>query len=326
MSLPIDPNSDDEIQYLIELNGFLYAFSTNSITKILPAEIIDPQNQYPDTRHTQQKEFSIGCANSWVARSIIQTKQILDSTILNQGIKKQTILNHAWNCTETLLKCEEAYYKIYKKTMELMPKCDDIIEKEKKQNVISSLPQVEHLEDTVGIFLNNAKRFLEKTYEFLAIFYKAPKSNSNFKSYREWLTKNEPLKIKLLELLNDDKDWIQQISDLRNSHDINHAQNNFNVEILNFKLHPDNKCSAPSWRFDFSEKKRQKQNEFSDIITDMNIHISNLLTFFEELVLLCIEDSSNQKYNFKIYRKFPNQINPKCPSIYVIQPNLPQFT
>lgn len=313
--------SNDQIQYLIEFRSSLYAFANNYISKILPAESIDPKNTHPDTRHGHQKLYSIGCANSWVARSIIQTKQILDSIVLNQDIDKQNILDHAWTCTEMLLNCESAYYSIYKQTLNLMPQCDAIIEEGKKSTVISTLPQVEDLNGKVAVFLGNAKRFLEKTHEFLCIFYSAPNSSSNFLTYREWLIKNKPDKEKLINLLEKDKNWIKQLAFMRNAHEINHAEENFNLEIVNFKLYPGNRFSSPSWRFDFHGRQGSRQTNFSDIVTDMNVHISKLLTFFEELLILCIIDNSNKDYNFKIYKKTPDDINPKCPSVYFVSIN-----
>jgi hypothetical protein len=59
-------NSNDEVQYLIKLQDSFYAFANNYITKILPAESIDSQNLHPETRHSDQKTYSIGCANLWV--------------------------------------------------------------------------------------------------------------------------------------------------------------------------------------------------------------------------------------------------------------------
>jgi hypothetical protein len=210
----------------------------------------------------------IGCANLWVARSIIQTKQILDSIILNPKISKQEVLDHAWCCTELLLNCEAAHYQIYKETLELMPKCDAIIEESKKRTHIPTLPQVEGLENNVAIFLSSAKRFLEKTHEFLCLFYDAPNSSSNFQTYREWLAKNKPNKQDLIKLLEDDKAWIKKIAFMRNAHDINHAKQGFSLEIENFKLNPGNKCSTPGWRFDFSAEKEgatQKDDFFKNI-------------------------------------------------------------
>jgi hypothetical protein len=314
-------DTGDSIQYLMNLQGSLYAFADNSISKVLPAGSIDPENLHPDTRHSYQKIYSIGCKNSYVARSIIQSKQVLDSIILNKNVKKQNILDHAWCCSEMLFNCEAAHYKIYNDVMKLMPECDTIIEKGKKETVIPTLPQVEDLEGKVAIFLGNAKRFLEKTHEFLSIFYMTPNTGSNFKAYREWVEKNMPEKRDLIKMLEDDKDWIKQIASLRNAHEINHAEPQFDVKIVNFKLYPENKFANPGWRYDFSGKQGPVQAEFSDIVTDMNVYLSNLLTFFEELLIFCIMDNSDKNYNFKIYKQLPENIRESCPTIYFVSFN-----
>jgi hypothetical protein len=311
-------DSNDEVQYLIPLHDSLYAFASNYISKILTAESIDPQHLHPETRHGHQRLYSIGCANSCVARSIIQSKQILDSIILSPEINKQKVLDHAWSCTEILLNCEAANSQICKETLDLMPMCDAVIEKGKNGTTIPTLPQVVDLENNVAIFLGNAKRFLEKTHEFICIFYGAPNSGANFKAYREWLAKNNSKNPDLIKLLEDDKNWIRQIAFMRNAHEINHAEENFNVEIDNFKLNPGNKCSTPGWRFDFSGRQGAKQTEFSDIVTDMDVYLTNLLTFFEELLMLCIINSTNINYKIKIHKRLPENIDAKCPSMYFV--------
>jgi hypothetical protein len=306
------------IQDLIPLQGDLFSFADNSISKVLPAESIDPENLHPETRHSYQKIYSIGCNNSYVARTIIQTKQILNSIILNRDIDKQIILDHAWSCSELLFKCEEAHFRIYNEVMKLMHECDAIIEKGKNKSIIPTLPQVDDLEGKVAIFLGNAKRFLEKTHEFLCLFYNAPNSGSNFQTYREWMAKNKPDKANIIKMLEEDKDWINQIASLRNAHEINHSKPQFDVEIMNFKLNPGNKGSTPGWKYDFRARQGSIQTEFSDILTDMNVYLSNLLTFFEELLICCIQDSSDKNYNFEIYKQIPENINKKCPTIYFV--------
>ncbi len=99
-----DPNSDEviSIQDLIVLQGRLFAFSGKSIFELLPAETIDPSNQEPDTRHSYQKAYSIGTENSFVARTIIQANEILNSLILRDELDEQIILDHVWDCTKLL--------------------------------------------------------------------------------------------------------------------------------------------------------------------------------------------------------------------------------
>jgi len=320
-SINIADNSSDKndsVQYLINLQGSFFSFTNNGISELLPAEKIDPDNLHSDTRHSYQKIYSIGCENSYVARTIIQTKQILDSLILNKSLDKQTILNHVWDCSKLLFKCEESHYNIYGDIMKLMPVCDSVIEQGKKGSSISTLPQVNDLEGQVAIFLGNAKRYLEKTHELLCLFYKASNNDANFEAYRAWTGKNMPDRNTIIELLEQDKDWIQIIAWSRNALEINHSEPQFDVKIENFKLNPGNKFSSPRWKYDFSARQGPVHNDFSDILIDMDVYLSNLLTFFEELFVCCIQDSCDEKYNFEICKQQSQNIDIKCPTVYFV--------
>ena len=51
--------ANDKVEYLIPLQGSLYAFTSTNIFKVLPADSIDPNNLQPETRHSYQKIYSI---------------------------------------------------------------------------------------------------------------------------------------------------------------------------------------------------------------------------------------------------------------------------
>lgn len=318
-----DPNSDekDPIQDLIELQGRLFAFSGKSIFELLPAETIDPSNQEPDTRHSYQKVYSIGAENSFVARTIIQAKEILDTLILRDELDKQIIIDHVWDCSKLLFLCEISHHSIYSQTMKLMHKCDAIVSQGKRGSHISSLPQVKNLAQHVVTFLGDAKRFLEKSHELLCIFYGAPKRGANFEKYRNWMASNESSKAEVVDLLEQDKDWIRLIAWSRNALDINHSKPQFKIEIENFKIQAGNKFSIPRWKYDFSGKEGEVQNDFSDIIKDMDIHLSNMLTFFEELFVLCVRDNWDHRMNFEISKRKEENVDKKCPTLYFVSCN-----
>src|SRR3989304_8271311 len=314
----VNPNSDrkDAIQSMMNLDDKLICFSEKSITEVLTAETIDPKNENPETRHTYRTIYQIGTDNSFVARTIIQSKEIVDTVLLRKGIEKQKVLNHVWACSNLLFHCVEAYYTIFTRTTGLMPECDAIISKHKKSCYIPQLLQLEDLEQHVVAFLGNAKRLLETSHGLINIFYDSPYCDSNFKSYREWMAKNKPDHENIRRLLEQDKDWIQFISWSRNALDVNHSQPQFKVVIENFKLNKGNRFTSPTWRYDFTAKNGGVQNEPSDIIRDMNIHMNNMLTFFEEIFILCIQDNWDDRYNFQIYKRTEDEINKKCPSVY----------
>ena len=314
-----NPSETDAINSMIALDGRFFCFSEKSIKEILPADKIDPKNECPNTRHSYQAVYDIGTCNSFVARTIIQSNEVLKPLVLRKGLDKQLILNHIWTCSKLLFNCENSYYKIATQTTGLMHECDSLINNHKDGAFIPQLPQVEDLEQHVVSFLGFAKRFLEETHGFLCIFYDSPEYGANFNNYRNWMAKNRPDSDKLIGTLEQDKDWVKLIAWQRNALDANHSKPKFKVDIENFKLHKGNKLSNPSWRYDFRGKKNGcLQKEASDIVIDMGTYLKNMLTFFEEIFILCVMDNWDNDFNFKILRLPEDKVNKRCPLIYII--------
>jgi hypothetical protein len=99
---------------------------------------------------------------------------------------------------------------------------------------------------------------------------------------------------------------------------MNHSRPQFNVEIENFKIQPGNKFSCPSWKYDLRDKSGPVQTEFSDIIKDMSVYLPDLLTFFEIVLVSCIQDNIDKNYQLEICRHMPENINKKYPTIYFV--------
>lgn len=310
---------EDNIQYLIPLQERLFCFFEKRIAELLTAETIDPDKEDLETRHSYQVVYQVGTSSPIVARTIIQAKKILDSVILQNKLEKQSILNHIWDSSKLLFECEDAHFKIFSQTNELVKECDEIVSNHKNQTHIPPLPQIENLDQYVSMFLGSAKRFLETTHSLLCIFYGAPNFESNFRSYREWLSKNRPESENIIGVLEQDKEWLQFVAHCRNSLSINHSKPGFELLVENFKLQKGNKFTCPSWRHDFSEKGMEKQNEPSDIIEDMNVHMSNMLTFLEEIVLLCIQGCWDINYNFALSKIGDDTIDIRCPLLYEVR-------
>jgi hypothetical protein len=324
-SIELGSGGDDAIQQMIALNASLYVFSTKKIFRIHTAADIDPERTAPDTRHAYQEIYPIGCSNSFVARSIIQAKQILDRVILEPGLSKSTLLDAIWAAAELLVRCENSYFQIYNETISLLATCDELIEAARLKPSIPSFPQITELEERVGSFLGSAKRCLEKTHALLGAFYDCPDHGSNFQAYREWMAANRSGSEAVLRLLDDNKDWIRFIAEARNALSVNHARQNFILEVQNFKLQPGNKFSGPSWRHDLSDRGGPVQGYWSDIIKDMDTHMHNMITFLEEVYILCILDRCDRRlpFEFAVYRKPEHDISRECPVVYVAQVTRP---
>ena len=305
-------------QHVLSLNESLYVFSTKKIFQVRTADDVDPERVEMDTRHSHQELYPIGCSSPLVARSIIQAKLILDGVVLRPELGKAQLLEAVWDATQLLLQCENARFRIYDEAMSLLPTVNDVVEQSKSHSAIPSLPQVKDLDERVGSFLGSAKRFLEKAHALIGIFYDCPDLGSNFRAYREWMSANRSDSKQVMALLAGDEAWIRFIAESRNALSINHARENYLLEVQNFTLGPGNKFSAPSWRYDLSQRGGPVQDYWSDIVTDMETYLHNMLTFFEELYILCVLDHLDQRlpFEFGVYRLPDDEVSEECPVHY----------
>jgi len=295
---PDNPDDKSAIVIMLTIDSKFIIFKSSGIYQGLTADTIDPQKQYPlETRHSYKKLYSIGTSNSYVARMTLQFKEILDLAIQGTALRER-LLSHVWKANRLLLECESSHYSIYKDIMELMPRCDKIIEIHKTKQIIPALPKVENLKKHVEHFLNNGKLFLISTFEILHIMYQMPftaRTNSHFQKHREWIKikfgENDPI----FQLLDQDKEWVNLVANMRNA--IQHPDQGYKVEIENITIKPGNKFSAPGWRYDLTKNALGKQNEFSDLIYDLNVHMNNFLTFFEEMLILCVKKELDNQHS-----------------------------
>lgn len=312
------------IRELIVVKGKLYVLTENRIVQILTADSIDPDNKNLETLHHHQLRYKVGTSDPAVSRTIIQSKSILDSVMLDDRINKEELIDHVWDCTTLLINCSQALRKVYSEVMELMPLCDELITKAKAKGTIPSLPQVEALEEQIVTYLGSAKRFLEKTHAMLCVFYGSPDSEANFQAYRDWIKKNEPEGSNMFKYLDSYKESIKEIAWSRNALEINHSKEGFRVDLYNFRIQPGNRFSAPSLSYDFTEKGGGKLDDSVDLIEFFTFHTNQMLSLFEVVFLEGVSSCWNKNFNFGIYRIPDSQISKECPILYRVSfnPNL----
>jgi hypothetical protein len=226
-----------------------------------------------------------------------------------------------WKANKILLECESSHYSIYKHVTELAPLCDEIIEANKTKQFIPALPKVEDLSKHAEHFLNNGKLLLISAFEILHIIYQMPftdRTSSHFDKHCEWVKGKFGASDPLCQLLDQDKEWITLIAELRNA--IQHPSQGQEVEIENIVVKPGNKFTSPAWRYDLTKKKMGKKSDFTDLVIDLNAYSYNFLTFFEELLILCLKkELSNSQSFLDIYKKNKENIQPECPIMYFVQ-------
>jgi len=306
---------------MLTIGNELLFFKESSIHRVLTADTIDPWKSHPSTRHSSEMLYSVGASNSFVARMILQFKEMIRLAI-SQTARENELIRHVWEANKLLLECEKAFYHVYKHTMELMPKCDEIVVANKNQSAIPAMPKVPDLETHVSDFVINGKKFLVAAYRLLELFHQMPmdgRNEAHFNKHREWIEKKLGKEHPIYKALELAEPWIRLIVEYSNA--IRHKETGLKLEVKNFALNPGNKISSPGWRYDLTKKGLGRQDDYTDLIGDLDVGIDvgiyNMLTFFEEVLLLCLQGELKAA-TLMIFRIPNEKINLKCPIAYEV--------
>jgi hypothetical protein len=175
-----------------------------------------------------------------------------------------------------------------------------------------TLPSVVELRHHTETFLYNAKSALRDfTTVFKILFSKDFQKEARYDKVHQWAEKKFGSGDELTKMLADDLPWIKRVVSMRNA--VEHPSGYSGI------LHVENFASEerdrtvfviePVWYLN-SEKK-------SPIANDLEVFITNLLTFFEESLVLCIKKFPS-KFPVAI-REIPEaERDPQCPIRFTI--------
>lgn len=313
-----DPDLIDESAIMAMENiddKLLLIFKQNSIYKLLTADSIDPQKTQPDTGHTYEKIAAIGTASPYVARIFLQFKPIIDQ-IYSDGSMRSRLLERIWSLNEQLLLCAQFESNIREQLDEVVHKCNIVIEQNKLNRAIPALAKVKNLENDAKSFLLVGKQFLIDCFKLIGLFTDLPlgaRDEAHFDKHIKWLQQNRPAFKKLSLVLDNDIFWIRRLSECRNA--IEHPGPGQSLTIENTKLHPGNKFSLPTWSYDLT-KRIDVQESFVPVHQELDVYLSNMFCFLEEILLLCVSESLSGDGMLSIYKHNEEDIKSSCPIKY----------
>lgn len=308
-----DSEDTSGIVKVINIDDYVLIIKEKSIYKLLLAESIDIKNEFPDTRHSQEKLFNIGANSQIISRILIQSNELLEKLDVDK-----MILNHIWDTNKNLINCYIALSYIKTEINRLTPECEKIIESNKAQRYIPALPQISELESKVHQFYNNAKLFLIKVFKLFQYFFYMPiaeKKEANFHNHIEWIKSQFGEHSGISKMLNDDSQWIRILSECRNA--IEHPEEGQKLKVTNFSIQADNKFSQPLISYDLSKKMNLKV-ERTLLYNELKINIENLTDFFEDILVVSINELLKDNKMLSIYKKKKDDINPLCQVFYEI--------
>ena len=103
---PDNPEDRSPVVRMLTIGNDLLLFKESSIHRVLTADTIDPGKSDLTTRHSSEILYSVGAANSFVARMILQFKNMIGLAI-PQRERENELIEHVWKANKLLLECEK---------------------------------------------------------------------------------------------------------------------------------------------------------------------------------------------------------------------------
>ena len=228
-----------------------------------------------------------GTSNPVFARLFLQMLELFKFTKFSED-KQKEIQDKLYALSHALLKC-------YDITQNFIEEFNKELNKVKPLDPITHMyynPHMQNLEAFSENFLYHAKNYLRDLGLFLKFFYpslKLPETPFSTKGKKNIF--NDFLELKrpdLSTVFTEDRIWINELISKRNS--VEHPDGyNGRLKIINFQTTETQVIIPPVW---YREKNEEKLSDVTDILQDINVWVTNLLTFSEDIIIhFCIENN-----------------------------------
>lgn len=249
-----------------------------------------------------------GTSNPIVARLSLQTQELLKFYHLTERQKQDVFGLMFSDIQPKLLTCFGIADKIAKQVAEEQQKIRE--GKVEVQGSAYRIPNIFNLRSDVETFLYQAKSVLrDLTRLFLILFSKDFGNQAHFDSVLAWSKEKFSEEHPLTAMLKTDQAWIKKIIRMRNA--VEHpGGKSGTLNVLNFT------SSKQANRIMVTEPLWGLNNDPPlSIATEMPVIVDNLLTFCEQVLILCLEEF---KKNFPIVLvEVPeSERDPICPIRY----------
>jgi hypothetical protein len=257
----IDPDGIDNsnICALKTINDDLYLLKKKSMYVMELASTVDPENKYPNKKHTYRKIASLGEESYAIGRIMYQFEEIIKTGLSNKPLQKKSF-DILLKSVEHLIILEEIVFKTKEEVERKEKLAEDIMKKHINSSIIPALPVIYNLENVIDTFFENIKYIMIDVFKLFSTYlninlggdYSEAKFDKHFIKIESILGVEHCLTIGLKKILND----VRFYAEIRNA--ITHPKENLNVNIFNFKIIENNKILCPSITYDLSLRLEDK--------------------------------------------------------------------
>lgn len=222
-----------------------------------------------------QPYLSRGTATPCVARTMIQTADLVQAFPLDEA-KKKEIIDISHDVMLKLVACLDEAEPVIQAVEEGKASIARGI-KTNAAGTAMQLPAVEDLRSHGEGFLYNVKAALREIARLFGPFY-GQKFDHRFQKIRQWAEATYGPDEPLTEFLRSDAAWIERVIGMRNAVD-HPGSGDGTLSVEDFKVarvKPVLEVSEPTWR--------REAEQASAIVSDMTMIMDNLLTLFEDIL------------------------------------------
>ncbi len=316
---------DTKLKEMFEVDEKLIIFGMNTISRMQLAEEIDPKKTNPALPHNCIKMYNVGTSDLFVSGIFIQFAKMLKQSVFKKHLNKKQIIHLMFECMKHLIACERTYNELVDKINAAIDNFDQSAYL--KSTVVTNLPFIEGLEETVKIFfISQAGHFYRDTIALIKEFFSDKMSNKQKREIGDkklnklidWSSSKFGDIDKFTEYLHQEhNNWVKKFVVMRNK--LEHPDSNEFVEILNFRMLPTQEVSPPSIKLHHKDFTCEN-NE--NLVLLLHSYIQNLYIFYENVLLFCIKKNigvEDFSQFYEIYRIQDDKIDIECPIRYVLE-------
>lgn len=297
---PDEPKSLDPIMDMVSFDGKLFIIKGNGLYEFFSAETIDPDRKDPEAQHSYEKVISAGSNLPEIKCILLQTKKVLEASILSPPLKKDDFMRHAMSSAQLASSIGITIDQIVSEYEKALPLCDNIVEAHKGKLSSPALPQIQDLDDRCKSIFLNAKKLIFQSFEILDYVYDVDKPfGTDIEQRIAFYQKNFPEE-DIVKVLLDSKEWMFMISGIRNA--IEHEKEGFWVKFKNFKKMPGHKFSPPMIEFDLSARIKGHEHTFQPLLDTLITIRRELIEHCLDMVLISAQKSLDQKWGLTVVK------------------------
>lgn len=224
---------------------FLEIFKRDKTFRVLTPEGVDPAGNNPNAPWVATPISDFGSSNLTIARLFLQSREMLDSAMIEGDFDKASIIVHLHSMKETLLACEKLVTRICTDVDRIATQIDTAgVPRDNNGYGLNPFPQVPDLDSEAGAFLVQANRYVRLLCELPQHFIPLERSDTNFDYLAKRLAGAIGGDSPVFQLIRDNSDFVRYVIDLRNFHE--HPRDTRTV-IENFHVLPDGSIASPCW-------------------------------------------------------------------------------